>query len=48
MVISLAVTKRGTRGNRREQHGRVLHLAQNIGAEKIPIRAGFGELIEGD
>ena len=46
MVISLAVTKRGAGGNRGEQHGRVLHLAQNIGTEKIPIRAGFGELIQ--
>jgi hypothetical protein len=48
MVISLAVTKRGTGGNRGEQNGHVSHLAQNIGTEKIPIRAGFRESIEGD
>ena len=47
-VISLAVTKRGTVGNWQEQDGCVPHLAQNIGAEKIPILAGFGELIECD
>jgi len=48
MVISLAVTKGGTDGHRGEQNRSVSHLAQNFGAEKIPIRAGFRELIEGN
>ncbi len=38
------MTKRGTRGNGREQDRRVLHLAQNFGAEKIPIHGGPGTL----
>src|SRR5256886_6756129 len=33
-------------GNRGMQNGRVLHLAEDFGAEKIPIRAGFHELLE--
>jgi len=45
-VISLPVTKRGTCGNGGEQNRRVLHLAQNFGAEKIPIRTGFRESLE--
>src|SRR5712664_1965681 len=45
-IISLTMKKRGTRGNRREQDRRVVHLAQNLGAEKIPIRAGVREFIE--
>src|SRR5260370_41494108 len=47
-IISLAVMKRGTRGNEREQNRRVLHLAQNLGAEKIPVRPGLHEFIEGN
>ena len=35
-------------GNRGEQNARVLHLAENFGAEKIALRAGFHEFFEGD
>src|SRR5712692_4944146 len=45
-IVSLAVKKRGTCGNRGEQNGRVLHLAQNLGAEEIAVGAGLRELIE--
>src|SRR6266851_4129857 len=47
-IVSFTMTKRGTRGNRRKKNRRVLHLAQNLGAEKIAIRAGFRELFECD
>src|SRR5204862_4401602 len=36
-VVSLAVAEGGACGNRGEQDGRVLHLAKNLGTEKIPI-----------
>src|SRR5207245_5663609 len=45
-VVSLAVAEGGACGNRGEQDGRVLHLAEDFGAKKIPIRAGLHELLE--
>ena len=44
----MTVAKSGTGGNRGEQNRRVLHLAKNVGAEKITLGAGFRELIECD
>src|SRR5258708_3130789 len=48
MIVSLAVAERGSCGNRGGQNPCVLHLAQDFGAEKIAIRAGFHELIKCD
>src|SRR5260370_35839450 len=45
-IVSFTMTKRGIRGNRRKKNRRVVHLAQNVGAEKIAIRAGIHKLAE--
>jgi hypothetical protein len=42
------VPKRRARGNRRKQNRRVLHLAQDFGAEEISFRARLHELLEGN
>src|SRR5260370_42033416 len=39
------MTKRGTPGNWRKQNRRVLHLPENLGPEKIPLRASLHELL---
>src|SRR5260370_40733351 len=46
--VSFGVTKSGSRGNGREEYGRVLHLAENFCAEEITLGARGDELIERD